>query len=287
MTRSIVAALLLTLITFSTAMVPTSRAAEPDPLEPSNLVAWCIVPFDASKRSPEERAQMLKELGVTRCAYDWRAEHVPTFEAELQAYKKEGIDMFAFWGTHDEAFRLFEKYGVRPQIWQMIPQPKAESQEAKVEEAANWLKPLAERTAKEGLSLGIYNHGGWTGEPANMVAVCQKLREMGYPQVGIVYNFHHGHEHIADWPQAFQQMQPYLLCLNLNGMNDQAQPKILGIGKGKHEKQMIQTVLDAGYQGPIGILDHRNELDAKESLQENLDGLQQLRADLATESVKK
>ena len=34
-----------------------------------NLVAWCIVPFDNKKRSPEERAQMLVKLGITKFAY--------------------------------------------------------------------------------------------------------------------------------------------------------------------------------------------------------------------------
>ena len=35
-----------------------------------NLVAWCIVPFDAAGRGPEARAQMLSRLGVTKVAYD-------------------------------------------------------------------------------------------------------------------------------------------------------------------------------------------------------------------------
>ena len=37
-----------------------------------NLVAWCIVPFDAAKRNSADRVQMLRELGLSRCAYDWR-----------------------------------------------------------------------------------------------------------------------------------------------------------------------------------------------------------------------
>ncbi|MEZ6073931.1 MAG: hypothetical protein R3C10_27535 [Pirellulales bacterium] len=49
-----------------------------------NLVAWCIVPFDAAKRGPEERAVMLERLGIRRLAYDYRAEHVPTFDAEVE-----------------------------------------------------------------------------------------------------------------------------------------------------------------------------------------------------------
>jgi len=33
---------------------------QPSNLEPKNLVAWCIVPFDAKQRTPSERAAMLK-----------------------------------------------------------------------------------------------------------------------------------------------------------------------------------------------------------------------------------
>ena len=43
----------------------------------TNLVAWCIVPFDAKHRGPVERAEMVTKLGFTRVAYDWREQHVP------------------------------------------------------------------------------------------------------------------------------------------------------------------------------------------------------------------
>ena len=32
------------------------------------LVAWCIVPFDARKRSPSQRAEMVTEIGMKRVA---------------------------------------------------------------------------------------------------------------------------------------------------------------------------------------------------------------------------
>src|SRR5262249_49143496 len=62
-----------------------------------NLVAWCIVPFDGKKRSPEDRAAMLKGLSFTKFAYDYRAEHVPSFDAEMEALKKQGITLTAWW----------------------------------------------------------------------------------------------------------------------------------------------------------------------------------------------
>lgn len=275
--------LVLTTLLVSSAQVQ----AEEGLLAPDNLVAWCIVPFDASKRGPEERAVMLKELGISKCAYDWRAEHIPTFEQEILAYKKHGIEFFAFWSAHEDAFQLFEKHDLHPQIWIMIPGVKGPSQEEKVAQAVAALKPLAERTKDMGCPLSLYNHGGWQGEPKNMVAVCEGLRKAGYDHVGIVYNFHHGHEHIESWAEHFKLMQPYLHCLNINGMNDKAQPKILQLGEGQHELTMLKVVRDSGYDGPIGILDHQSNRDSKEVLQENLDGIKKLRPQLEVSDGKK
>src|SRR5262245_39673417 len=64
---------------------------------PGNLVAWCIVPFDAKHRGPEERAQMLERLGLRRFAYDWRDEQIPTFDQELDALQRHRIRLEAFW----------------------------------------------------------------------------------------------------------------------------------------------------------------------------------------------
>ncbi|NQU23249.1 MAG: hypothetical protein HQ567_18370 [Candidatus Nealsonbacteria bacterium] len=241
------------------------------------MVAWCIVPFDAAKRGPEARAEMLKRLGIKRVAYDWRAEHVPTFEQEILAYKKHGLEYFAFWGWHDDMARLIEKHGIRPQIWQSMANPKGDTEEERVEAAAKALLPLVERTGKLGCKLGLYNHGGWGGEPENMVAVCRWLHDHAKADhVGIVYNFHHGHDHVDGFAKSFALMKPYLLCLNLNGMNDGAKPMILPIGQGRHERKMLDVVRRSGYRGPVGILDHRGDLDAEESLRQNLAGLKRV-----------
>ncbi len=260
-----------------------TAAAAPVNLSKENLVAWCIVPFDAKQRGPAERAVMLKELGITRCAYDWRKEHVASFEQEIIEYQKQGIEFFAFWGGHDAAFELFEKYDLHPQIWRTLPSQKGDNEAEKIESAAQAMQPLAKRAMELGCKLGLYNHGGWGGEPENMVAVCERLKAMGYGNVGIVYNFHHGHGHINDWAKSFTMMQPYLLCLNLNGMvekGDAVGKKILALGDGDRELAMLQVVVDSGYKGPVGILDHRPETDSAETLRGNLLGLTKLRSAL-------
>ncbi len=251
-----------------------SRADEiPLNLKKENLVAWCIVPFDAKKRGPAERAEMLKDLGLGSSAYDWRKQHIGEFEEEILEYKSKGIEFFAFWGGHENAYSLFKKHGIQPQIWRTAPSPEADSQEEKVTAAANSLEPLAKEVTEAGSSLGLYNHGGWGGHPDNLIAVCAELRKRGYPKVGIVYNWHHAHDLIDQWGEVIEKLKPYLLCLNLNGMNDNAQPKILPLAQGAHEKAMLETLLRSKYSGPVGILDHRNETDTRLSLQDNLDGL--------------
>ncbi len=253
------------------------RAEEKSVFAKDNLVAWCIVPFDAKGRGPAERAEMLGRLGITKVAYDWRAKHVPTFEEEILQYKKHGLEYFAFWSWHPDMAKLIEKHGIRPQIWITLSSPDAPSQQARVEAAAKRMLPLVEQTRELGCKLGLYNHGGWGGEPENMAAVCKWLRDSAEADhVGIVYNFHHGHGHIKDFAEALAGMKPYLLCLNLNGMNEGAQPKIMPIGSGQHEKAMMETIQKSGYTGPVGILDHRGDLDAEESLKQNLEGMKKI-----------
>lgn len=248
-----------------------------------NLIAWCIVPFDAKNRGPAGRAEMVRKLGFRRVAYDWREKHIPEFEQEILEYKKNGLEYFAFWNWHESMAPLIRKYKIQPQIWDMFRGKLPEgTEEEKTLFVVQQFLPKAERAQELGLKFGIYSHGGWAGRPENLVAVCKCLRRKhGLSNVGIVYSFHHGHDDIANFSNVFATVQPFLLCLNLNGMAD---PKtvdrrthanqILTIGKGIHEAEMIREVIKAGYNGPVGIIGHRADVDVRESLGANLVGLE-------------
>lgn len=267
---------LLLLSAYSACSVGQISAA--DLFDKQNLAAWCIVPFDKAKRTPEARAEMVAKMGIKKIAYDWRPEHVVEFEREILAYQKHGIEMFAFWGVHDEAFRLFEKYKLHPQLWIMM-KGTGETQAAQVKSAAEGLLPILAKAKAIGSSVGIYNHGGWGGEPENMVAVCDYLKKHhSTDNIGIVYNLHHGHSHLDRLPKAIEAMRPHLLCLNLNGMDiagDTKGRKILPLGVGTEDVKVLRIVRASGYSGPIGILNHTNE-DAEGRLLDNLDGLKWL-----------
>ena len=246
----------------------------------SNLVAWCIVPFDARNRGPADRAAMVKQLGFTKVAYDWRDKHVPTFEDEIVQYRSRASSISPSGARTTSAFELFAKYELHPQIWQTAGSPDAPTQTERVALAAKQLLPLVERTAKMKCKLGLYNHGGWGGEPDNLVAVCKVIREQHHAEhVGIVYNLHHGHGHIDDFRTVLARMKPYLLCLNLNGMSAKG-PQILQLGAGEADVNLLKIIADSGYAGPIGIIGHTND-DVELRLRDNLDGLDWLLPQLA------
>jgi sugar phosphate isomerase/epimerase len=225
---------------------------------------------------------MLSRLGIQRLAYDWRDEHTATFEDEILAMKKHGIEFLAFWSPmsanpgYESMMKLIEKHKLTPQIWMIPPATKAESQEEMVEQNAKATLPFVNRAKELGCKFALYNHGGWAGEPDNLIAMVQWLRaNADADHVGIVYNFHHGHEHLDQFPEAFHRMRPFLWCVNLNGMT-RGGPKILPLGQGKEDLWVLKMIRESGYRGPIGILDHRGEIDAEQSLQENLLGLEKL-----------
>ncbi|HVJ81952.1 MAG TPA: DUF6797 domain-containing protein, partial [Planctomycetia bacterium] len=252
-----------------------------------NLLAWCIVPFDSKQRDPETRAAMLAKMGFTKFAYDWRAEHVPTFDAEIAALRKRNIELSAFWFPADlgkdarAILSALERNKVKTQLWITLgdPAPKANSQAERVAATVRILKPIADEAARIGCVIGLYNHGNWFGEPENQLEV---LSAMNAPGAGLVYNLHHGHDHLDRFEKLLPLMKDKLLCLNLNGMTpqgDRVGRKILPLAQGEEDERLLRLIATSGYRGPIGILGHTQD-DAEARLMDNLDGLDWLLAKL-------
>ncbi len=247
----------------------------------SNIVAWCIVPFDSQKRSPSQRVAMLEELGIKRFAYDYRAEHLPSFEDEIALLKTNDIELTAVWfptQLNEQArfiLDLLAKHQLKTQLWVMGGgdlKMNAEQEKQFMEAEVTRLRPIAEAAKKIGCQVALYNHGNWFGEPENQLRV---IAELKLDNVGIVYNLHHAHSQIDRLPSILAKIKPHLLALNLNGMRtggDRMGHKILPIGEGDRDIEILRQIASSGYDGPIGILNHTDE-DAGLRLQDNLDGL--------------
>ena len=134
---------------------------------------------------------MLERLGIRKFAYDWRAEHVPTFDAEVEAMKKHGIEFSAWWfpTTLDADARIIleviARHKITPQLWVSgggaAPADEA-ARIAQIESETRRIKPIATEAARLGCKVGLYNHGGWFGQPENQLALIARLEKDGSPQ---------------------------------------------------------------------------------------------------------
>jgi len=283
--RLIVICTLLTLLSIQTVSAQKKKRTN-NIYARQNLIAWCIVPFDSKERNPEQRAEMLNKLGFTMLAYDWREKHIPEFDAELEALKKHQIKLQAFWlysGPNPENDKnlpiildLLKRHKVRTEIWCMIGGIKdmdKMTQQQKIEVVARPVGYIADKAAEIGCTVGLYNHGGWYGMPENQLAVMDYLQR---PNIGIVYNLHHAEEDIERFPGFFPKILPHLMAVNLMGLKKGNPVKVVLLGEGDAEAEMIRIIRESSYRGPIGIINEETAPDAEVGLTMNVDGLKKI-----------
>ena len=249
-----------------------------------NLVAWCIVPFDANERTPLERARMLNELGIGQFAYDYRDKHIPSFREEIEVLKEHQIRLSAVWLWVDPAnpwnesnrsiLKIIEETGTRTELWLGMPDGAFDglTDQESLNVAVETVRLILDFAEKVGCTLALYNHGGWYGEPGNQLRI---IEAVGSEKVKIVYNFHHGHHQVEGFQDLLDLMLPHLSTININGMKIEG-PKIITLGEGERELEMLRAVKSSGYAGPIGILGHTEGEDIRPVLERNLAGLDQL-----------
>lgn len=281
--RSILTSILLLALTYA---APAQR--QPPLFAKSSLVAWCIVPYDKSERTPMQRASMLRELGISQFAYDWRDKHLPQFKKEIEALRENNIRLKAVWfwingtstglldQTNEFILQTLEKNNVKAELWLSFNDRFFEglSDGEKLNKAVTAISEINDRAQAIGCTLQLYNHGSWFGEPVNQVRIIEAI---GSRNIGIVYNFHHARHQVQEFPKLIKLMLPYLSTVNINGMKEGG-PMILPVGAGDYELRMLQDLKTSGYKGSIGILGHVEDEDAKVVLQRNIDGLKSLLA---------
>ncbi len=267
---------------------PAAPATTPLDLSMDNLFAWCVVPFDSVERSPQARVAMLRELGFSAYAYDWREQHLAEMAEEWQLAEASGLDVMAVWlwingntdqpgqlsASNEQVLQAIASTQLQTQLWVGFNANYFEQGSAaqRIEQGAEMVGYLQERAAAMGCRVALYNHGDWFGEPANQVKIIEALQT---EEVGIIYNFHHAHPQLDRFQSIVDTMLPYLWAVNLNGMKADG-PKILPIAAGDREAAMLQILRDQGYRGPFGILGHVDDADVRVILEENLAGLRGL-----------
>ena len=256
-----------------------------------NLIAWNIIPFDSMHRTPLERAQMLKRLGIGRLGIDWRANDIPHFDEEIHTLRKNHITIQSFWlrgnmyperkgvsspdGNSEVVLATLKRNHLRTQIWDPFDADEefmSLSEPARLTRATEAVRYLATRAQEINCSVAIYSHGGWMGEPENELKVVGKV---GMPNVGIVYDYEHGRPQMDRFAEFFPKLVPHLWAVILNGMQEGG-PDFITVGDGDRDLEMLKVIRDSGYSGPIGIMNHDENRDAEVGLRLNMEGLKKM-----------
>ena len=282
--------LLILLISGCTSKIPGTKIKNDMLFSQKNLLAWCTVPYDSKKRNSEERALMLRELGFTSFAYDWREPDLPNMETEFATLKKYNIRLKSVWfwvnGENDQLLddanerilKTLAKTNTKTELWVSFPAKYFEGipDEEKIQKAAKAIQYINKRASEIGCTMALYNHEDWFGEPANEVKI---IEASGLKNVSIVYNFHHGHKQIDDFDNILKVTKPYLSTVNLNGMKG-TEFEICTLGEGDRELELMKKLKASGFNGSIGIIGHTENEDVKVVLQRNLAGLKKLLSEM-------
>ncbi|MCX6836293.1 MAG: hypothetical protein NTX35_00585 [Verrucomicrobia bacterium] len=281
--HSLTALGLLTVTLFASASAKLTAADTPSIFDRQNISAlWIAPPWDAKKRGPEERMQMLKELGLSKFAYNGGS----VVDAEIEAAKKHGIEIAALWypARDPKIVESTKRHGIHPQFWVCGSRSIAVTNDAeRIEAEAARIRPIAEDAAALGCKVGLYNHREpWFEEQDHQIAIIERLKRDGITNVGIVFNFHHWRGSLAEFPALFKRTQPYLIAVNLNGMKADTTkyPGVRYIGSDESELEMIRVVESSGWRGPIGVIHERPTVDAAEGIRGNLQGLEWVQKEL-------
>jgi sugar phosphate isomerase/epimerase len=264
-----------------------------------NLVAWCVVPFDAAKRGPEARARMLSGLGFRYFAYDWRDKDVPTFDDEIEALGRNGVQLVAWWYPFDAdqplakaTLEVFRRHRVHPQLWVALApvgrsrsseaQPTTpEEQEDRLADATRRIRALVSLAAPYGCPVELYNHNGWFGRVENETAIIGRLERSGVHGVGMVYNFSHArdarHDDSRTFPALWSRIQDHVVEVNVTGMHWEGQE--VYPSQGDAELAMMRVIEASGWRGKIGLIAEKGG-DAEVTLRNYLTGLDWLAAEL-------
>ena len=151
-----------------------------------------------------------------------------------------------------------------------IPEFDSMTQQEKIKAVSERVRYIATKAAEAGSKVGLYNHGGWFGEPENQLAVINHLK---LSNVGIVYNFSHSETQIHRFPDFYPNILPHLLAINITGLQGGYPAKVVPVGKGNIEFKMMKIIEESSYRGPIGIINEDFATNARDGLLMNINGL--------------
>lgn len=247
------------------------------------LYAFCMEIHDAKKRTLPEQAQMLRELGFDGAGYPlWLDE---SLEKNLQTLDAAGLKVFLLYASvnvnpQQPAFdpRLpdaIRKLKGRPVTVCVLLRgfkpgdPQGEATAVKV------LRQLGDVAAEVGLRISIYHHvSDWT---ESMLFALQVVKKADHPQVGVNFNLCHWLkvDGDKDYRPVLRENAAKIFVVTINGAqlgsNAWTDGLIQPLDRGDFDnRQLISSLREIGYRGPIGLMCYGIQGDAREHLERSM-----------------
>jgi sugar phosphate isomerase/epimerase len=281
--------------TFQTAMLWLTLASAAGAAEPAAypFFPFCIDWHDAKKRTFEEQAAMLKELGYAGVGHIW----LDKVAERIKSLDDAGLKLFQITMTVDvgpgktpydprfkDVLALVKGRGVQFALLVNGMKPSDPSIDPHAVQILREMSDLARDTDAQ---LLLYPHlSSWVERIEDAVRVADKVDR---PNVGVMFNLCHWLrvDKSRDYKPLLKLAMPRLWAVSINGA-DEFDDKpgwekyIQPLDKGSFDVgKFLRTLKELGYRGPIGLQCYGIGGDARDHLARSMNAWRSLSKHLA------
>lgn len=245
---------------------------------------FCIDWHDAKKRTFEEQARMLRELGYPGMGHIW----LDRVEERLRTLDAAGLRLFQITMIVDlapgkapydtarfqEVCAAIKGRGVQ---FDLLVNGRPPSDPTFDELAVKVLRAMSDQARESGAQLLLYPHqGSWIERIEDALRVANKVDR---PNVGVMFNLCHWLrvDTSRDYRPLLQAALPRLWAVSINGADELDEKPgwdryIQPLGQGNFDVAgFLRTLREMGYNGPIGLQCYGIGGDAREHLARSLE----------------
>lgn len=250
---------------------------------PPPLYGFCMEMHDAQKRSLPQQAEMLRDLGFAGAGYPlWLGDEL---EQNLQTLDAAGLKVFLLYTTVNvnpqqppydprlpDAIRTLKGRPVTVSVLLRGFPPGDPQGDAT---AIPILRELGDVAAEAGLRISIYHHvNDWT---ESLLDALKIVRKVDHPQVGVNFNLCHWLkvDGDKDYRVVLRENKNKIFAVTINGAQVGSSAWTDGLiqplDRGDFDnRQLLGTLREIGYRGPIGLMCYGIPGDAREHLQRSM-----------------
>jgi sugar phosphate isomerase/epimerase len=271
------------------ALLNAAKAAE-QPAYP--FFPFCIDWHDAKKRSFDEQAAMLKELGYAGVGHIW----LDKVAERIKSLDDTGLKLFQITMTVDvapnkkpydprfkEVLALLKGRGVQFPLLLNGMKPSDPSVDP---HAVEILREMSDLARDSGSQLLLYPHlGSWVERIEDSIRVADKVDR---PNVGVMFNVCHWLrvDKSRDYKPLLKKAMPRLWAVSINGADEFDEKPgwdkyIQPLDKGSFDiGRFLHTLKELGYKGPIGLQCFGIGGDARDHLARSMEAWRKLSKNL-------